>query len=833
MTSTARDVRFAFRLLARDPVFTWAAVVTLACGIGINSAVFSLVNGVLLRPLPVRAPQELVRVYSSSPNDVMDLSPMAHADYEDLQVAGQSFEGLFAYFYTPVAVEHDGESRLAMAELVTGRYFSTLGVGMLLGRALTSEDDQSGHPVAVLSHSAWKRLFGSVPDIVGKVLRVNGLSLTVVGVAPDEFIGLTQGVSPALWVPLGTRRSFDSDEAGSRERPRSDLGNDRLGRWLWVVGRRAPGVTFEHAEAEIRTLASRLRQEYPETNSNRAFVAVPAGKVRILPGVDGVLYASSVILMALVGMVLVVSSTNVAIMLLARSVSRRGEIATRLSLGASPRTIARQLLTESLLLSLAGGTLGLLVTVVSNRTLNALRLPIPVDVALNLSVDYRVFGFTFAVAALTTLTFGLAPALEAARLDLVTVLRERGGSGSPRRRWWSRGLVVTQVAGSFLLLVCSGLTLRSMASAHRIDPGFDRSGVVVATFAPHLQGYTRDRAEDFYDNLLRRVCDLNSVTSAAFTSHLPLTIEMHVEGIAADERLNEASEDEWEVDAARVGPGYFETMGIPLLQGRDFTVEDNERSACVAVVNGALAERLSSSGEAIGRRLRVLRTGHPCAVVGIVETGKYRTLGEPQRPFLYRALAQDREAPIGKAVTIQTGTRTLVVRTKGDPAGAMTSIRTMARELDERIAISRLTTLEEATSTTLVLPRIAAMAFGLFGVLGLVLAAIGVYGVMAHTVSHRKREMGIRIAMGARESEILRMILLDGFRLSVTGLIVGWIVTVAITPLLGFMLYGVDANDVASYASVTIFLAFVAGVAAYVPARRASVAEPSEVLRYE
>ncbi len=833
MTSIARDLRFAVRLLAKDPAFTWAAVVTLACGIGLNSAVFSLVNAVLLRPLPVHAPEELVRVYSSSPNDVLGHSPMAHADYEDLRQASQSFGDLFAYFYTPVAVEYDGESRLALGELVTGRYFSTLGVGMLMGRALTSEDDESGRRVAVLSHSAWKRLFGSAPDVVGKSVRVNGLSLTVVGVAPEEFIGLTRGVSPALWVPLGTRRFFDSNEREGRKEPRPDLGTDRHGRWLWVVGRRAPGFAFEQAASEIRTIASRLRREYPETNEDRAFVAVPAGSVRILPRVDGILYATSIVLMVLVAVVLLVSSTNIANMLLARSVTRREEMATRLALGAEPRAIVRQLLTESLLLSLAGGTFGLVVTVASNRALNAVQLPIPVDIVLRLSVDYRVFGFTFAVAALTTLAFGLAPALESARVDLATALRERGGSGSRRRRLWSRSLVVAQIAASLLLLVCSGLTLRSMASAHGIHPGFDRSGVVVATFAPHLQGYARARAEGFYRELVGRVRDVNGVTSAAFASHLPLTIEMRIETVAADVSSNELAEDEWEVDAASVGPGYFETMGIPLLQGRGFKDRDIEHSTCVAVVNRAFADRLFGGGDAIGKGLRVLGIGRTCAIVGVVGTGKYRTLGEPPRPFLYRALAQNRDEPVWKTGTVRSGTRTLIVRTSGDPGHAITSIRTTARELDERIAISRLTTIEEAMSTAIALPRFAAMAFGLFGVLGLLLAAIGIYGVMAYTVSQRKREMGIRMAMGARQRDILRIILLEGLALSVSGLALGWIVAMAVTPLLDFMLYGVDANDFATYVSVAILLTFVAGLAVYFPARRASRAEPSDVLRYE
>jgi predicted permease len=535
--------------------------------------------------------------------------------------------------------------------------------------------------------------------------------------------------------------------------------------------------------------------------------------------------------MALVVIVLLVASSNIANMLLARSIARREEVATRLALGASPKTIVQQLLTESLLLSLAGGALGLVLTLTSNQLLNAVRLPIPVDIVLRLALDYRVLGFTLAVAVLATLAFGMAPAVEAARLNLAAVLR--GNSGSSKWRSWGRGLVVAQVAASLLLLICSGLTLRSVANAHRIDPGFDRSRVVVATFAPRLQGYPKARAENFYDELLRRARDSSTVTSVAFASHLPLTIEMHTLTVAANDQTDELADNGWEVDAARVGPGYFETMGIPLLQGRGFTDEDDPQSACVLVVNHAFALRLSRSGETLGHPVQVQGIDRSCAIVGIVGTGKYRTLGEPPRPFVYRALAQDNDTPIGRAVTIRSGTRTLVARTSGDPAVAMTTIREMARGLDERIAISRLTTLEEATSTALVLPRFSAMAFGVFGGLGLVLAAIGVYSVMAYTVSRRSREIGIRMAMGARQQNILRKILLDGLALAAMGLALGWILAMIVAPFLGFMLYGVEAHDTATFASVAIFLAIIAGFAVYIPARRASVAEPADILRHE
>jgi predicted permease len=431
------------------------------------------------------------------------------------------------------------------------------------------------------------------------------------------------------------------------------------------------------------------------------------------------------------------------------------------------------------------------------------------------------------------MAFGLVPALEAARVDLSAVLRERGCAGGRGRRRWARGLVVAQIALALLLLVSAGLTLRSVMKAREIDPGFDPAGVVVATFAPHLQGYTSEREENFFRELLRQTRASNAVSSAAFASHLPLTIEMVQETVSRHDGGSEPDPDGWPVDSARVGTGYFETMRIPLLRGRTFTDRDDERSRCVVLVNQVLAERLETRGNVLGGSLRVEGLAKACTVVGIVATGKYRTLGESPRPFLYKALAQNRERPAGKAVTVQTGTRTLIIRTNKDPRRAIDSTRTLVRRLDERMAITRLTTLEEATSAALILPRFAAVTFGLFGMVGLLLAAIGVYGVMAYAASRRAHEMGIRVALGARRWDILRTMFLEGMTLSAAGLVLGWFGAMALTPLLGFMLYGVKPNDFSTYVSTSIFLMLVAALAVCLPARRASTVEPADVLRYD
>jgi putative ABC transport system permease protein len=533
--------------------------------------------------------------------------------------------------------------------------------------------------------------------------------------------------------------------------------------------------------------------------------------------------------------VLLVACANVANMLLARAFDRQGEIATRLSLGAGAGAIVRQLLTESLYLSLLGGTAGLSLAWLSIALLNRMRLPLPVDLALGVSLDARTFVFSVIVAGAAAVVFGLVPALQASRVDLVTALHrgQRSAFGSPSRRRLSRVIVVAQVAVSLMLLVCAGLSLRSVVNAHRVDPGFDPTGVVVATFAPHLQGYTPDETEDFYRRLADRVRRFPGVRSAGFTSHLPLSLEVHIAGVAVEGR-DTAPPEEWsEVDMAEVGPGFFETMRIPLVRGRTFTKRDTKDAARVAVVNETLAASLWPGADALGNRIGVEGTGGYHEVIGVVRDGKYRTLGESNRPFLYRALAQGGGKGGGEVVTIRTGTRTLVARVSGDPHLALASIRRAARELDERIAISRLVPLEEAVSTAFVLPRISAAVFCLFGILALILACVGLYGVMAYTVGRRTHEIGVRMAMGAEGRDIERYVLKEGIALTVAGIGLGLVGAAATTHVLSFVLFDISPTDPLTLTAVPLLLAAVALVASYIPARRASRTDPLAALRHE
>lgn len=820
------DLRHAGRMSRRHPGFSAMVVAATALGIGLNTAVFSLVDALLLRPPAVVAPERLVHVYSSVSGDFLSHTPMAFPDYEALRDRARRFVGLAAYAWYPLALDRGDGSELVMAEVVTANYFAMLGIAPALGRAFSAVEDSPGapNPVAILSHDGWLRHFAGSSDVVGREVRLNGRLFTVVGIAPRGFRSLIPGFSPDLWLPIHAAVSLPTGVTITfgGVTPGLERTADRAQRWVWVTGRLRPDASVEQANAEVAALAFQLGHEYPASNAQRAFTAVAANEVRLSPGVDREVWAGSLLVMGVFVAGLLLASTNVASLFLARAIGRRREIATRLAIGAERRQLVRQLLLEGLLLALAGGVLGLLLARASNAALGRVGLPLtaavswPLELVLAPSLDLRVLCFALAAAVMSAVLFALLPAVEATRPDLAAMLRDLGAAASSRA---SRGLretlVALQVAVSIVLLAAAGVALRNLLHASRVDAGFDPERAAVVTLSPDLLGYRMDDAEELFTRVRQRVSELPGVRSAALASHLPLTAAINFGNVRPE--AGDPHARETPVDFASVGSGYFETMRIPLVAGRPFTEGDGPAAPLVVIVNETLAHRLWPDSPALGRRL-----GDGSEVIGVVRDGKYRTLGERPRPFLYTSLRQDRR-----------GTQTLVARTEGDPRPLLPAIRNAVRELDPRVPFSNPRTLAGTVADALFLPRAAAGLLGFFGALGLLLAAVGILGVIAYLVSARTREIGLRLALGASRGAILRWLLRRGLAPVAVGLGVGVAVAVsAAWGLSGFFtrIWPIDLD--ALLAAVSL-LALAAVTASFVPAWLAANLDPASALRRE
>ncbi|MBI3406353.1 MAG: ABC transporter permease [Acidobacteria bacterium] len=829
METIWQDIKYGIRMLGKNKSFTVIAAITLALGIGLNTALFSVVNAVLFKPLPVDKPEQLAGIYNREKFGFVTHTPMAYPDYADIRDRSKSFSNLTGYALIQVAIDKGGESDLSFGEIVSGNYFDTLGIKPVVGRGFLPEEDRTkgSHLVTVLSYGTWQRRFGGDPNVTSKTIRLNGHTFNIVGVAPQQFTGMIRALVPELWVPMmtsGTLNFASTMSAGDIDRNK-DRTEQRGARWMNVVGRLKPGVTIQQATAEVLSIGQRLKEEYPETNKDREVDAVPANSVVLLPGLDRALYATSYVLLGVVGLVLLIASANVANMLLARAAARRREIAVRLSLGAGRSRIMRQLLTESLLLAFFGGGLGLLLAGWSNSLLNQMKLPLPIQLALGLSLDWRVLAYTMGIAMVTAVAFGLAPAWQATKTDLVTSLKEESGTtagGASRRRLQS-GLVIAQVALSLVLLIGAGLSVRSMRNAHNMNPGFNSAGIAMAEFHPRLRGYTNEQSMQFYRQMEERIRALPGVQNVAYASHLPLTFNINIESVAPEGKDVGRDRDWPDVDSATVGVNYFATMSVPILQGREFNEKDTPEAPRVVIVNETLTKRFWPGQDPIGKRVRFGEKDKDYyQVVGVARDGKYRTLGEDPLLFAYRAATQ-----------FPGSGSLLLVHTAGDTRAVLAQIRLESRQLDERMPVSGLETAEESLQTVLLFPQAGAALFGLFGVLGLVLASLGLYGVIAYGVSQRTHEIGIRMALGAQRADVLKMIVTQGLRLVSFGVVVGLVGAWGFTRLITVMLYGVSATDAVTFGGVTITLLAVALVACLIPARRAAAIEPMQALRYQ
>ena len=834
METLWQDLRYGFRVLRASPGFTAVAVLSLALGIGANTSIFTVVNAALLRPLPVNEPDRLVFAFNGT--QANPYSTSAYLDYLEYRDKNEVFSDLVTYSIITVSARADDQSDLISGLIVSGNFFDLLGLRAALGRTFTTEEDKTPntHPVAVISHGLWERRFGGDTQVIGQQIALNGHAFTVVGVTPAGFNGPEILENNDIYVPIMMQALVRPPRGGFSGDMNPDLLSRRGNRWLKMIGRLKPGVSLEQAQAGMTTIAAGLAQAYPESNRNTIATLFPVSKID--PQGYPQLVSVAGLLLAVVGIVLLIACANVANLLLARASARRREIAVRLAMGASRSRLVRQLLTESLLISLAGGVAGLLLAL---WTIDVLKSATPPDGIFSFTLDYRLDGrvlaFTFALSLATGVIFGLAPALQSSRPDLVPALKDEASAAVQGHRRFNlrNALVVAQVALSLVLLIGAGLFLRSLNNAQAIDPGFAADKILDAQLNINLLRYTKAQGQQFYGQVIERIEALPGVESASLARIVPMSgggrnSGFLIQGQQRPDNVNRSDstglpDNAYTVNANVVGLSYFSTMGIPLLQGRDFNAQDNENAPLAVIVNDALARRYFAGEDALGQRVSFRGANGPWSeIVGIVRDSKYRTLGENPRPTAYVPLAQNHETGM-----------TLHVRTLGNPLSVAATVRREAQALDPNLAVTNVQSLSDVVGASLFAARMGAVLLAIFGFLALLLAAIGLYGVMSYTVSRRTREIGIRMALGAGTGNVLRLVLKEGLALVGGGVAAGLIVAAAATRLLASFLYGVSPLDATTFVAIPLVLALVALLASYLPARRAVKVDPMVALRYE
>ncbi|MGE0039666.1 MAG: ABC transporter permease [Vicinamibacterales bacterium] len=823
-----RDVGYALRWLRRSPGFSLVAILSLGLGIGFNTAIFAVVDALLLRPLPVAAPDRLVEVYTDS-TDGDRYATSSVPDYRDLAARNEVFSGLAGYSPMFAAVNAGDRARLTMGEVVTGNYFQVLGVTTALGRALQPGDDVPGAPkVVVLSHAFWQRQYGGDPAAVGRTLTIQGRTYDIVGVAPAGYSGLVPLLAPEIFIPVA--QVEDVEPAGIQSVVPSPTGTTRLDRrgtrWLFLKGRLAPGVGVEQARANLDVLAAQLASEHPVTNTDRRMAVLPTSQVRLHPDADGLVSWGVGGTMLAVGLVLLIACANVAGMLLARASARQKEISLRLAVGASRRQLVQQLLTESVVLAGLGAGVGVAMAWWLTRAIATISLPIPVPLAVDIRLDWRVLAFTAAAAMVTGIVAGLVPALRASRPDLVPALKgEASAARVGRRRLTLRdALVAGQIAVTALLLVSAGLLLRSLSASGAASVGFATSGVALVGLDMGMAGYDDQRAEQFYKEAERRLRAVPGVTAVARASRFPFSLNFNRTNIAFPGRQQSPDEMGPSIDSADVSPSYFETLGVPVVEGRGFSGADTRESPAVAVVNQALARQYWPGQSAVGQVVyrRTLASGRPLQIVGVVSDHALHAVGEAPVPAIFTSTTQT-----------QSAYGVLAARTSGDETALLAEMRRVILGMEPNALFLDNQTMREQISATLFPVRAAATLVGAFSAIGLLLATIGLYGVIAFMVARRTREIGVRMAIGARPSDVLGMVMRQGLGIALGGVAVGLVLAAGATRLVAGALYGVGVADPVAWGGSIAVLLGIAMLANLVPAWRAMRIDPARALRAE
>jgi len=821
MKSLLQDIRYGWRMLSKTPALTATVAVTLALGIGANALIFSFVNGFLLRPMPVPHPEQIAVLAAQQKGSSPLLSAFSYPDFADFRKQADSIANLVGYRLTLPGLSADGRVDQLLANYVTGDYFSVLGVKPALGRLIaeSAENQPGAQPVLVLGYSYWHKRFGGNPRVIGKQVRVNGKSATIIGVAPKQFQGPIAVTDVDVYLPLSSAASIEQESNNPL--------TDRNARVVRVLARLKPGVSFSEAQASADVIATRLAKQYPATDANITVRVYREQFARPAPLANNIVAVIAGFFLLLGIMLLLLACMNVANVLLARATVRGREMGLRAALGAGRGRLIRQMLTETILLALLGGLLGVILGAWANpgdlSKLASTSLPIRMDIGF----DWHVFAYSFAAALFTGAFVGIWPALRASRADLNMILQEGGrseiaGGGRHRLR---NALVIAQVAGSLMLLVIAGLFVRSLRSAQTMYLGFDPDRVLNLTMDPHQIGYDEARTREFYRQLDARARAFPGVEAVSMSYGAPMTGSVNAGVVTFDGQDFATGQQPPPLFFNNVDPAFFETMRVPLLRGRAFTESDNQTAPPVVIVNQTMADKYWPRQDPIGKHFSLKTATGPAKtvqVVGVAGNGKYLLISEDPTPFFYVPLAQN-----------YTSVRALLVRSSVPPASLLLPLQAEVHKLAPDLPVTEAKTMKQSLAEDLLEFRIGAEVAAAMGAIGLILAVVGIYGIVSFSAAQRTREIGIRMALGGTAGDVIRLILQQGVRMVTIGLGVGVVAALAITRVMTRFLVGVSPNDPLTYAAVALLLSAIALLACWIPARRATRVDPGVALRYE
>lgn len=812
MSTLLQDFRYGLRVLLKSPGFSIIAILTLALGIGANSTIFSWINSTVLNPVPGARDSARLGELAQGPDG--DANPLSYPDYVDLRAKNRSLSNMTVFSLWPMDLTGNDKPESVWGDFVSESYFDTLGVHAYLGRAFLPVEGTrpGGAPVVVISYDLWQTHFGGDRSAIGKVIQINKHPYTLIGVAPPLFHGSQTGVRADMWIPIMQIQQFVAGD--------ENLITDRAAGWLMALGRMKSGVTRLQAQSDLGTLYSQLAKDYPDAHRGST-VATFYPMWRAPWGANFYLKTILFILMMISGVVLLLACANVANLLLVRSVSRRREMAIRLSIGATRWRLVRQLLAESLILSLCGGGIAMLFTVWTSNTFGDFIPPSNIPIYMNYHADSTVFYVTLAISVLTGVIFGILPALRSSSLQPVSVLKEESGStgGGRRKARLSSTLVAAQMAMSLLLLVCAGLFIRSFRAEQKFNPGFNPQGVLLESYDLTAVGYKPDAGVQFDRQLLAKLKAIPGAQSAALATWIPLSMQISRTNVDAEGYVPRPHES-MNIDVADVSPDYLRTMGISLISGREFSLSDTKEAQPVAMVDQKFAERYWPNQDALGKNVGV--NGKRYKVVGVTGNFHLHNLGEAPKPFVYLPLLQD-----------YSGRAAIHLRVAGNPLAYVSAAEDAVHSLDAQLPLSDVNTLQSRIELSSTTQRIGGVFVGAFGVLALILAAVGVYGVLAYTTRQRTHELGIRIALGAEPRGIFALVLKQGAILAASGIAIGLALSFLLTRALATVLFGVSPADPLTYAAVAFVLIAVALVACYIPARQAMRTDPMVALRHE